>query len=202
MTIGARLVMLFPGVVTAAAGACLVWLARAPGVVPPLALLAVVYLLPVAAFRAHQALWPIEIGRSYLVGRNYVPWWGAHQLQVIYIAVPQLEALLRIVPGAYSAWLRLWGARIGKNVVWTPNVDISDRSLLEVGDGVVIGHRAALYAHVIRPMKRNLFLYVKPICIETGAFVGGYTILGPGVKVTRGVNVPGDTRGYPNQVLS
>ncbi|MDB4968628.1 MAG: hypothetical protein JWN44_4317 [Myxococcales bacterium] len=201
MTLAGRAVALFPVAILAGMLACLVWLCHAPGLAPAAALLAVSYVVPVAAFRAHQAVWPIKIGATHLGGRRYVPWWGAHQLQYIYIALPQLEALLRIVPGLYSAWLRLWGARIGRRVHWTPNVDISDRSLLEVGDDVVIGHRTALYAHLIRKSKDNLLLYVKPICIESDAFVGGYSIFGPGVRIKAGANIDGEARGYPNQVL-
>ena len=203
MTLAGRMVMLFPGVIAAGVIACLIWFARMPSVWPVVTLLGVVYLVPVAVFRAHQALWPIKIGGSRLVGRSYVAWWGAHQLQVIYIALPQLEALLRVLPGVYSAWLRLWGARIGKGVVWTPNIDITDRSLLDVGDHVVIGHRTGLHAHLIRPTKNNnLVLYVKPIRIDSGAFIGGYSILSPGVHVHTGASVRSEARGYPNQVFS
>jgi hypothetical protein len=204
MTLAGRAIALFPAAVVAGALACIVWLCEAPGLAPGLALLAVIYLVPVAAFRAHEALWPMKIGGAHLAGPTpaYVPWWGAHQLQLLYIALPQLEALLRLVPGLYSAWLRLWGARIGDGVHWTPYVDISDRSLLEVGDRVIFGHHVALHAHVIRPSKDGLVLYVKPICIEAGAFVGAYSILGPGVRVKGRAFVPGGAHGHPNQVLS
>ena len=62
---------------------------------------------------------------------------AGHQLQVLYSAFPAL----RLVPGLYSAWLRLWGSRVGRAVYWTPQVKITDRGLLKVGDGVVFGHR-------------------------------------------------------------
>jgi hypothetical protein len=202
MTLAGRVVALFPTAFIAGVVACVVWLCRNPGVTPALALVAVVYLVPPVLFRVHQALWPMKIGGTHLGGRVYVPWWGAHQVQVVYTAVPQLEALLRVVPGVYSGWLRLWGAKIGKRVYWTPNIDITDRSLLEVGDDVVIGHKAAIYAHLIRKTKDNLLLYVKPIRIEDGAFIGGYSILGPGVRVKSGANIAGDSRGYPNSVMS
>jgi hypothetical protein len=201
MTFAGRLVALFPVAVAAGIIASAVWLAHDPGLAPLASLFAIAYLVPVAAFRVHEAFWPIKIGATHLGGKKYVSWWGAHQLQYIYIALPHLESLLRIVPGLYSAWLRLWGARIGRRVHWTPNIDISDRSLVEVGDDVVIGHRTALYAHLIRKTKDNLLLYVKPIRIESGAFVGGYSILGPGVRIKAGANLDGEARGYPNQVL-
>jgi hypothetical protein len=198
----ARLMALFPALWLAGVLAALGWLWLAPGALPALSLAAVVYLVPVAAFRLHQALWPLVIGDTNLAEPRYVPWWGAHQLQVVYIALPPLEALLRLVPGLYSAWLRLWGARIGKGVYWTPLVDIGDRSLLEVGDGALFGHRATLYAHVISPSKNvagGLVLMVRPIVIERGAFVGAGAVLGPGVTVRAGKLVKAGAIVHPNQ---
>jgi hypothetical protein len=199
VTLQARLVALFPAAVVAGALACALWLCGSPGPLPLGALVAVLYVVPVLAFRAHQALWPMTLGGTSLGERRYVPWWGAHQIQLIYIALPQLEALLRLVPGLYSAWLRLWGARIGKGVHWTPLVDIGDRSLIDIGDHVIFGHRAALYAHVITPGKRKLILYVKPISVEEGAFVGAGAVLGPGAVVRRSKLVAAGTHVYPNQ---
>jgi len=201
VTLAARLVTLFPGAIVAGALGTLVWLCAAPGPLPLLALVGVLYLAPVIAFRMHQALWPIAIGDTPIGERRYVPWWGAHQIQVLYIAVPQLEAILRVIPGLYSAWLRLWGARVGKAVYWTPLIDIGDRSLLEIGDGVVFGHRATLYSHLISPKKGQLILFVKPICIGRGAFVGAGTVLGPGVLVHSGKLVPAGKIVYPNQEI-
>jgi hypothetical protein len=197
----ARAVALFPAAIVAGALASIGWLVSAPGPLPALALAALLYVVPVAAFRAHEALWPMKRGATHLGGRRYVPWWGAHQTQLIYIALPQLEALLRLVPGLYSAWLRLWGARVGKHVHWTPLVDIGDRSLVEIGDDVIFGHRATLYAHVISPTKTNLVLYVKPIRIEDRAFVGAGAVLGPGARVTAGKLVAAGTHVYPNQEI-
>jgi hypothetical protein len=113
-----------------------------------MALLAVLYLVPVATYRLHGALWPLVEGASRIDAPRYAPWWGGHQCQLMYSALPALEAALRLVPGLYSGWLRLWGSRVGRGVYWTPLVEITDRSLLEVGDGVVFGHRVACYAHL------------------------------------------------------
>src|SRR5262249_19077251 len=125
-----------------------------------------------------------------------------HQAQLVYIALPPLEALLRLVPGLYSAWLRLWGARIGRRVYWTPLVDIGDRSLVEIGNDVIFGHRATLYAHVISRTKDKLVLYVKPIVIGDGAFVGAGSVLGPGTRVGEGKLVAAGTHVYPNQEVA
>jgi hypothetical protein len=97
----------------AGSGACVLHLAIAPGVVSVLALLVVLYLVPVATYRLHDALWPLVEGSSRIDAPGYAPWWGGHQCQLMYSAFPALEAALRLVPGLYSGWLRLWGSRVG-----------------------------------------------------------------------------------------
>ena len=148
MTLRARAFGLFPAAWLATVGTCACFALIEPGVASVVALLAALYLVPVTCFRAHNALWPLVEGRSRLDTPEYSPWWGGHQFEIVYSAFPALEAALRLVPGAYSAWLRLWGSRIGRRVHWTPRLDITDRSLLEVGDDVVFGHLVACYAHV------------------------------------------------------
>lgn len=201
MTAAGLLVSLFPLAVVAGAAACLVWFASAPSFIPLAALLAVLYLVPLLAFRLHQLIAPLRAGGSRLDGQAYVPWWGGHQIQLIYIAVPQLEALLRIVPGLYSLWLRAWGSRIGRRVHWTPLVEVTDRSLLEVGDGVIFGHRAVLFGHVIRHGKQHLLLYVRPVKIGDGVFVGAGSAIGPGAVIQPGVRLDAETRVYPMEVV-
>jgi hypothetical protein len=148
-----------------------------------------IYLVPVAAFRIHQALWPIKEGRSRLDSPEYSPWWGAHQFQVMYAAFPALEAALRLVPGCYSAWLRLWGSRIGRRVHWTPRVEIADRSLLEVGDDVVFGHLTACYAHLIKRRDSQLILYVRRIRVGDRVLLGAGSRLGPGARIASGATL-------------
>jgi hypothetical protein len=187
LTLRARALACFPAAWLALALAAGLWLAADPGPGRAAALVAVLYGVPVACFRAHQALWPIAEGRSRLDTPEYSPWWGAHQLQVMYSAFPALEAALRLVPGLYSAWLRLWGSRIGRRVYWTPRVDISDRSLLEVGDDVVFGHRVACYAHVVMRRGERVVLYVRRIRIGSRVLLGFACRLGPGARIDDGV---------------
>lgn len=142
------------------------------------------------AYRLHQRLWPLHQGLSRLDRPVYSPWWGAHQIQLFYDAFPALEALLRLIPGAYSAWLRAWGSRIGRRVHWTPRVDITDRGLLEVGDDVIFGHLVGCYAHVVDRRGGRLMLYSKPIRIGAGAFIGAGSRLGPGARIEPGSYLP------------
>ena len=189
MTLRARLFALFPSLWMAAVAACVVMLILAPGFASGAALLVTLYLVPVACFRLHDALWPLREGRSRLDTPGYSPWWGGHQFQVMYSAFPALEAALRLVPGLYSAWLRLWGSRVGRRVYWTPRVDVSDRGLLDVGDDVVFGHFVGCYAHIIMRRADGLVLYVRHIRIGRGVMLGAGSRLGPGARIDDGVAI-------------
>jgi hypothetical protein len=186
----ARSFLWAPAVETGVAVAVALWLVAAPSIGRLVPLLGAIYLLPPALFQVHQWLWPVREGASHLDGPEYVPWWGTHQIQGIYNAFPALEAALRLVPGLYSAWLRLWGARVGRNVYWTARVEILDRSLLEVGDGVVFGHKSACYAHVIAPKGGRVLLYVRRVTIGANAFIGAGSRLGPGARIPAGAVLP------------
>ncbi|ESA35278.1 maltose o-acetyltransferase [Leptolyngbya sp. Heron Island J] len=159
------------------------------------------YGLPVLSYRLHSQIYPLNSGVSYLQGSNYSPWWGSHQFQLIYIAFPALETCLRLVPGLFSVWLRLWGAQVGKQVYWTPALEIADRGLLTIGDGVVFGHQVGLYSHVIKPRRHNLMLYLKPITIGEGSFIGAGSYIGPGATVAAGSFLTAGSEIYPNEAI-
>lgn len=192
MTLRGRLVSLFPLLVLTMSAAalalalvtsCAGWLALVP---------AVVYFVPPLCFRLHEKISPLREGLQSLDAPEYSPWWGSLQIQNIYNALPALEAILRIVPGCYSAWLRLWGSKIGRGVAWTPRVEISDRSLLEIGDRVIFATKVAHYAHVVdrRTKDGSLRLFVKRIRIGGGAFLGAGSRLGPGAEIAAGARLP------------
>ncbi|HEX4924617.1 MAG TPA: sterol desaturase family protein [Bdellovibrionales bacterium] len=162
----------------------------------------VLYVLPPLAYRLHNRFYPLKTGMTRLSGGDYSPWWGGHQIQLLYIAVPSLEALLRVIPGVYSAWLRLWGSRVGRGVYWTPQVEITDRALLEIGDHVVFGHKAAFYNHVVNPKKDKMFLYVNVTKIGSGVFVGAGSRVGPGAVIESGVQLPILTDVHINQRIT
>jgi len=183
MTIRARVFGSFPALWLLAAGAVLMLLLLDPGWPTILMLLFVVYVFPVLCYRTHDLIWPLEPGLSRLDTRQYSPWWGGHQFQMIYSALPALEAVLRLVPGLYSLWLRAWGSKVGRRVYWTPLVEITDRALMRVGDGVVFGHRVGCYAHVVVRRRGGLYLYVKPISIGNTALLGAGSRLGPGAVI-------------------
>lgn len=167
--------------------------------------LATLYLLPPFLYRVHDEYYPLREGFSRIdsggTSPSYNPWWGSHQLQGLYIALPAIESVLKIIPGAYSAWLRLWGAEIGQGVYWTPRVEVIDRPLISVGDHVVFGHRSTLCSHIIMRKRDGLRLYVKRVQIGSGCLVGGDCNLGPGVKVGSGTDLPYATKGTVNQIF-
>lgn len=159
------------------------------------------YGFPLISYWLHSYVYPLKHGISDLQGSDYSPWWGSHQLQIIYIAFPALETLLRLVPGLFSAWLRLWGSQIGKQVYWTPGLEIADRGLLTIGDGVIFGHRVGLSSHIIKPRRNNLMLYLKPITIGDHSFIGAGSYIGPGATITAGSYLTARSEIYPNATI-
>lgn len=199
MTVISTILLFFPSIVLLLTGASLAYFAHSTSVLGIFAILFSLYGLPVLVYWLHQWIYPVQEGVSYLRSKEYSPWWGSHQIQIIYIAIPALEAILRLIPGTFSIWLRLWGARIGRNVYWTPGLEIADRGFLEVGDRVVIGHRVGIYPHVIKPRRQDLMLYVKKVKIGNDVFVGAGSRLAPGVVIQDDTYVPVETDFYPNQ---
>ena len=206
MTLLSRVLAFFPGLIVGFAIGSFLWLCIST--TWPILLLRfglflfVLYGLPLLTYRIHNHFHKIPEGISYLRGEKYSPWWGAHQIQSIYIALPALETVLRILPGVFSVWLRLWGAQVGKQVYWGSIGEISDRGLLRVGDRALIGHRVGLYAHIIKPKRDNLLLYVKAIEIGEGAFVGSGSSLGAGVVLTPGAYLESGSEVHPNKKVT
>lgn len=199
MTLLSKTLLFFPATISLLTGGAIIYFARSPGIFSALTVLFCVYGIPVLVYRLHQWLYPVSEGISYLGENKYSPWWGSHQIQLIYIAIPALEALLRLIPGVFSGWLRLWGAQVGQNVYWTPGLEIADRGLLEIGSRAVIGHRVGIYSHVIKPRKQDLMLYVKKVKIGNDVFVGAGSHLAPGVIIEDGIYISVATNFYPNQ---
>src|SRR4249920_1066630 len=152
MTLRGRLAMLFPLFMLVTGSATIIGFIGQPSLAGFAVMVFVWYLLPPLCFRMHDRVCPLRPGQEDLSdARKYSAWWGSQQFQIVYAVFPQFEILLRLVPGAYSAWLRLWGSRIGRGVVWTPIVEVIDRSLLDIGDQVFFGHKVALCSHAVRP---------------------------------------------------
>jgi hypothetical protein len=144
------------------------------------------YLGPPLVVRLTTAMAPIP-ARPDLNSSGFLTWWFTAQWQVVFNRFPFLDELLRIVPGLYSLWLRLWGARIGALVYWSPGVTIVDRQLLRVGDRVVFGLGVRINGHVVAPGRdQRMTLFVAPITIGADSLIGGYSLLLPGCEIDRG----------------
>jgi hypothetical protein len=201
MSLMGRVISFYPAWILSLLAATVFWFAYRPSPIQPVVLILIIYLLPPFTLRVHGIFFPLREGLSRLSDPKYSHWWGAHQIQIIYIALPQLEALLRLVPGLYSAWLRLWGSRVGRRVYWTPNVEITDRSLLEIGDRVVFGHKCKLLGHAIKPKGDAVILYLRAIKIGRDVFIGAGSRIGPGAVISDGSYLPVLTDVYINQAI-
>jgi hypothetical protein len=163
---------------------------------------AILFLLPPLVVRASTwwRPWPAEApgeseggasGRLEPGSPGFLHWWFAAQWQVIFTRLPVLEEMIRMIPGLYSLWLRIWGARVGSLVYWSPGVVILDRPLVRIGSRVIFGVGARLTPHVLAPNgARRMALYLSPITIGDGALIGGYSVLLPGCEVAEGEVTP------------
>ena len=149
------------------------------------------YLLPPLVARVVTWRWPMPVGRVDMSSGAFLRWWCTAQCQIIYSRWPWIEEGLRLVPGLYSAWLRMWGARVGSLVYWSPGVAVLDRSLVRIGDRVALGAGVRLVPHVIAPgSDRRVALFVAPVTIGSGALIGAYSTLLPGCIVDAGEVTP------------
>ncbi len=194
MTRFGRLLTLFPMAHALLVLGGLIGFVWRPGILTGLLVPGCIYLFPLIAFRLHELVFPLEEGITDLGKREYSPWWGGHQIQRLFLTIPQFESLLTLIPGLYSAWLRAWGSRIGANVYWTPQVEILDRSQMEISADVIFGHKIFTTCHVVtRTRSRKLLLMVKRISIGEGAFIGAGSRIGPGVEIEAGAVIAAAT---------
>lgn len=115
----------------------------------------------------------------------FLRWWACFQCQVLFLRFPVLEEVLRLLPGLYSLWLRLWGSRVGRLTYWAPQTVILDRGFLEIGHDVVFGAGVRINPHVIESTPEPV-LRLAPVKIGDGAMVGGYSLLTAGTEIAAG----------------
>jgi len=157
-----------------------------------------IYLVPPFCVRALCAWRPIRPGSHALKSPDFLHWWLSAQAQVLFCRFPFLEEALRMVPGLYSGWLRLWGAQIGRFTYWAPGVVILDRSLVEIGDNVVFGAGVRINPHVIAEDDAGVVrLHVAPVQIANRCRIGGYALLTAGTVVEPGQTLKAFTLSPP-----
>jgi hypothetical protein len=148
---------------------------------------AALYLLPPCfAFLIRKAI-TIPEGKIAFGSKGFFAWWTLFQSQMIFCRLPALEEVLRLMPGAYSAWLRLWGARIGRLTFWSPGTLISDRSYIQIGNDVVFGAGVRVNPHVFAKNSAGEFeLILGTVRIGDRTRVGGYSLLSAGSEIASG----------------
>jgi hypothetical protein len=145
---------------------------------------AALYLIPPLMARAVRAASEIPEGKIPVGSQAFFSWWILLQLQMIFCRIPQLEEILRLVPGAYSLWLRLWGARIGRLAFWSPGTLILDRPFLSVGDNVVFGAGVHINPHVLaEDSTGHAELILGTVKIGDRVRIGGYSLLTAGCEI-------------------
>jgi hypothetical protein len=174
------------------------WLAgRGPAWLPVLSVV-ILYLAPPIAVRLALLVWPLREGVIDLESPAFLRWWFTAQSQMLFARMPWLEEALRLIPGLYSAWLRLWGSRVGALVYWAPRVMVFDRSLLDIGDRVAFGAGALLVPHVVAPPPGSsanarsvgVALILGRVIVGNDAVIGAYSRLLPGASVAAGEVTP------------
>jgi acetyltransferase-like isoleucine patch superfamily enzyme len=122
--------------------------------------------------------------------RQFFAWWMSMQWQNLFLRFPALEEALRMIPGVYSSWLRLWGAKIGKYTYWTAGCKVLDRPFVTIGDFVIVGFGAKITSHLFHmKMDDSFFLFGEPV-IGDYAVLGGDCGVGPGAKIPARHTVP------------
>jgi len=145
---------------------------------PPLLCRLVIFLYgrPVGIVKANSAL--------------FMRWWFLTQLQMVFVRLPFLEEVLRIFPGIYSAWLNLWGARVSLFTYWSPAVTVTDRYLIHIDHGAVIGGGCRIGAHILMVDKNGeKYLTLAQVQIDKNSVIGIHAAIGPGCHV------------YPNETI-
>lgn len=153
-------------------------------------------------------------GRMSPANNRFWIWYVGVQLQSIYLRFLFLEEFLRLFPLVYSAWLRLWGARLGRGIYWAPKVCILDRTHLRIDDFVMVGYGVNITGHLLNRVSEGVSgtmnsamnrgmnstmnsdqsgemeLILASPHVESNVILGGLSGLGPGVVVCKGEMLP------------
>ncbi len=149
------------------------------------------FLLPPLVVRLALLVRPLAAASIELGSGAFLLWWFTAQWQAIFNRLGFLEELLRLVPGLYGAWLRLWGARVGRLVYFSPECRVVDRPFVVLGHRVLLSIGARLSPHLVsRGPDGVARLLLAPIEIGDGAMIGGHSWLGPGAFVAPGEMTP------------
>jgi hypothetical protein len=143
-----------------------------------------IYVIPPVLCRIVLSLRGRPSGVVTPMSAAYRTWWLLTQFQMIFNRFGLLEELLRVVPGLYAAWLNLWGSRVNAMAYWSPGVKLTDRWLMHVGAGALLGGGCRIGGHVVSKTEAGAFqLILAPVTIDEGAVIGADASIGPGCRV-------------------
>ncbi|PON69738.1 L-2-aminoadipate reductase [Parasponia andersonii] len=123
------------------------------------------FLRPNYALNPEISIWSVD----------FVKWWALYKAQEVSSKV-LAEHLRGTVFLKY--WFEMFGARIGSSVL-LDTVDITDPSLVSIGDGAVIAEGALIQSHEVK----NGILSFLPIRIGRNSSVGPYAVIQKGCVV-------------------
>lgn len=157
-----------------------------------------IYIVPPALGRFVLTLFGRPTGAFTQDMQGYRVWWTLTQLQMLFNRMPFLEEALRLAPGLYALWISLWGGRLSPLAFIGPGALITDRYLIEVDRGAVIGMNAALAGHMVtRDDQGRWRVLVAAPRVEAEAIMGGASGLGPGAVLSAGAMLPTGRRVGP-----
>jgi non-ribosomal peptide synthetase-like protein len=163
----------------------------------------------VAAAVATAAKWSL-VGRFRTVDH---PLWSSfvwrNELADTFVEVLAVPWLIGSIGGTplLSAWLRTMGARIGRGV-WLETYWLPEADLVRLGDGATINRGCVVQTHLFH----DRIMSMSEVSLAEGATLGPHgivlpgvtigarTTVGPGSLVTRGDEVPADSRWLGNSI--
>lgn len=125
--------------------------------------------------------WRLREGEYPMFSLGSVQWACANALQLV-VSVTFMDFIL-LTPFA-PLFYRLMGARVGRNVQINSK-NCADLSLLEIGDGAVIGGHATVIGHSFERGK----LILKKVKIGRKAVIGLNSVVLPGAEIGEGATV-------------
>jgi hypothetical protein len=159
--------------------------------------LGVLYFLPPILCRVVTAIFGQPRRSQTVPSKSSYGWWITTQLQVPFMRFPFLEEVLRMIPGFYSVWLRLWGAKVGKFIFWSPQVLIADRPFVEIGDRVIFGYGAKVTSHFLKKSTLGTYLVFGVPRIGSSTLVGAMAVIAPGASLAEGSTLEGGSGLHP-----
>ncbi|KAA8528119.1 hypothetical protein F0562_035012 [Nyssa sinensis] len=113
---------------------------------------------------------------------DFVKWWTLYKAQEISSKVMAVHLRGTVF---LKYWFEMFGARIGSSVL-LDTVDITDPSLISIGDGAVIAEGALIQSHEVK----NGILSFLPIRIGRNSSVGPYAVIQKGSVLGEDDEVP------------